>query len=271
MTTAPNPLLTEVPLSELSGELLRARVARAQVYLIAMAPVEGAAAVPAQLQREHIAYMRRLEAEGRLFGFGPVDVETGGPASDLAIVAAASRAEAATIAAAEPLHEAGLRRNTVRGHTMNEGVACYVARAMAKRAEALGDSFDANGATADGDTPPAGVQLYLVHLDPTDKPRPPEDQQTMNDHFVWLRDNEMSARLLTCGPAEAERPLAAGVWGGGLGIFATSREEAERIAALEPSGLAGYRKLSLQSWRLDYGLAAPIARSLTTLNRLPRA
>jgi hypothetical protein len=30
----------------------------------------------------------------------------------------------------------------------------------------------------------------------------------------------------------------------------------------------GYRAVSVQSWRLDYGLAAPIANALVTLNRL---
>ena len=91
----------------------------------------------------------------------------------------------------------------------------------------------------------------------------------MNAHFVWLRENEMAARLMSCGPVEPNRSLPSGVWGGGMGVVATSRQEAERIAADEPSGRAAYRILSVRSWRLQYGLAAPIAEALVTLNALP--
>jgi hypothetical protein len=91
----------------------------------------------------------------------------------------------------------------------------------------------------------------------------------MDAHFVWLRENEMSARLLGCGPLQSTKPLAQGVWGGGLGIVATSRAEADDIARREPSGVAGYRELSVIPWTLNYGLAAPIAGALATLNSLP--
>ena len=91
----------------------------------------------------------------------------------------------------------------------------------------------------------------------------------MDADFVWLRENEMSAKLLACGPLQSAKPLAPGVWGGGLGMLATSRAEADDIARCEPSGVAAYRKLSVIPWTLDYGLAAPIAASLVTLNGLP--
>ena len=76
----------------------------------------------------------------------------------------------------------------------------------------------------------------------------------------------MSAKLLSCGPVESSEPLAPGIWGGGLGILATSREEAERIAAAEPSGQAGYRRLSVRGCDLKFGLAKPIAQALQRLN-----
>ena len=79
----------------------------------------------------------------------------------------------------------------------------------------------------------------------------------------------MQAKLMSCGPVEALQPLSQGVWGGGLGVVATSREEAEAIAAAEPSGKEGYRHLSVRLWTLDFGLAAPIGRALATLNSLP--
>ena len=157
---------------------------------------------------------------------------------------------------------------------MNEGVACYVGRAMAHRTEASSPAL----LTAAGDASSladlrgraAGVQLQLIHLVPTQKPRPAEDIATGRDHFVWLRTHEMAARLMSCGPVEPASALAPGVWGGGMGVVAASPETAQAMAAAEPSGVMGYRTLSVEPWRMDYGLAAPIARALATLNSLPR-
>ena len=53
-----------------------------------------------------------------------------------------------------------------------------------------------------------------------------------------------------------------------MGVAAVSRETAQAMAAAEPSGLMGYRTLRVEPWRMDYGLAAPIARALTTLDGL---
>jgi len=74
--------------------------------------------------------------------------------------------------------------------------------------------------------------------------------------------------LLGCCPVPTAEPLPPGVWGGGLAVVATSRAAAERMASDEPSGQAGYRVLSVDAWRLDLGLAAPIASALKTLNLL---
>ena len=273
MTLTPNPVTTEVPCSQLPSEQLRARAAHARLYIIDMLPVAGAAAGAPQLLRDHYAYLFKLEAEGLLYGAGPVNFEPAGPSRDLAIVAAASPEEALRIAEGEPFHRAGRRLNSIRAHTMNEGVACYVGRAMSERAVARGDSFEPDAGTTNLSLEAltaraANVELFLIHLAPTDKPRPPEDTRTSNAHFVWLRENEMSARLMSCGPVPAAAPLPPGVWGGGLAVVATSRAEAERMASDEPSGQAGYRVLSVDAWRLDFGLAAPIAAALKTLNLL---
>jgi uncharacterized protein YciI len=271
MTTMP----AEVALTELSGDLLRARVARAQVYLIHLHQPSSSSGEPAQvLLRDHLAYLYKLEQEGRLYGYGPVERLDGDPARELAIVVAASAEEAQRIAGNEPLHRSGYRSNTVQGHTMNEGIACYVARALSKRAIARGESFDPDfsDVTLSYDellSRASNAPLYLVPLVPTDKPRSPADTATFDGHFVWLRENEMAARLMTCGPVQPPQPLAPGIWGGGLGIVATSRAEAERIAETEPSGRAGYRVLSVRGWIMQNGLAAPIAEALVALNALP--
>ena len=270
MTTMP----AEVALTDLTGDQLRVRVARAQVYLIHFNQPEGATgSAPQSVLRDHLAYLYKLEAGGLLYGYGPVEARPGDPARELAYVMAASRDGAGRIASEEPLHRAGFRNNVVQGHTMNEGVACYVGRAMSKRV--LGQAaFDPDIGTvnlsyAELAARARNAQLYLIALEPTDKVRSPEDTATFDAHFVWLRDNEMAARLMSCGPVEPARPLAQGVWGGGLGVVATSREEAEAIAAREPSGVAGYRVLSVRGWTMQYGLAAPIAEALQTLNALP--
>jgi len=271
---APRMLTRDTPLTELTGDQLRARVARAQMFLIDVAPTDNAPSVlPAALERDHLAYLYKLEVEGRLYGYGPIDAQPGRLAHHLAIVVAATLADAQAIAASEPLQRAGLATNTVRGHWINEGVACYVARAMSRRAAAIAP-FDPNissvgTSAADISGRAMGAAVQLVTLEPTDKPRPKEDEQTGYDHFVWLREHEMKAQMMSCGPLEPAAPLAPGIWGGGLGIFATTRAEAERIASIEPSGRAGYRRLTVQTWVVDYGVAAPIARALATLNTLP--
>ena len=271
MTTMP----AEVALAELSGDLLRARVARAQVYLIHLdEPEPSRGEPPAELVRDHLAYLYRLEAEGRLYGYGPLETIAGDTQRELAIVVAATPGDAERIATNEPLHRAGLRVNTVQGHTMNEGVACYVARALSKRAIARGEDFDPGAANpsmsyAELAGRATDTQLYLVPLVPTDKVRDPSDTATFDAHFVWLRENEMAARLMSCGPVQPPQALQPGIWGGGLGIVATSREEALRIAESEPSGRVGYRVLSVRGWTMQYGLASPIAQALVALNALP--
>ena len=271
MTTARELMYTDVSLTSLTNEQLRARVARAQLYLLEMVYMESHSPVAAL--RDHLAYFHKLEMEGRLYGFGVVEAASEGRTQELAIIAAASRDQAESIAAKEPLRISGFHTNTLRSHTMNEGVACYVGRALSRRIESLGESFDPSIAGIDLSYEAlaeraAGARLYVISLQPTDKPRPLEDTQTGYDHFIWLRGNEMQAKLMSCGPVESTEPLGAGAWGGGLGVVATSRVEAERIAQAEPSGLAGYRTLSLRSWTLDYGIAAPIGEALATLNSL---
>jgi uncharacterized protein YciI len=265
--------LAEVSLAEMSGEALRARIAQAQLYLIEMTATAPAEHIPRQVECDHLAYLHKLDREGRLYGSGPVGFSTAPPAHDLAIVAAATAAEAERISKNDPLVKAGFRQSNVRVHTMNEGVACYVGRAMSKRAEARGDSFDPDISVInlpydDLVRRAVGAELFLISLDSTDKPRPPEDASTGHGHFVWLRTNEMAAKLMSCGPVQLSTPPGAGIWGGGLAVVATRRAEAEQIAAVEPSGLAGYRKLTVQSWRMDYGLAAPLGKVLETLNAL---
>ena len=261
---------TEPALTDLSGEILRARVARAQVYLITASAPSGGRTSTREQEVEHARWLQALEAKGLLHGYGALEPIAGDEAREMGIIVASSREAAERIATNDPWHEGGVRSNSVRGHTMNEGVACYFARALSRRAIEKGDSSEAstgNGSTATEESDTA-AQLSLIHLDPTDKPRPAEDLATMDAHFVWLRENEMAAKLMTCGPVEPVYPLAQGIWGGGMGVVATSRAEAERIASVEPSGVAGYRRLWVRGWTMERGLALPIAQAMVKLNSL---
>jgi uncharacterized protein YciI len=263
---------TYPPVTELTDNELRARLARAFVYFIDMQPV--ASSISRDDLRDHLAFLYDLEQQGRLYGHGPIDFDSAGLPHDVAIVAAASPEDAAAIATWDPLNERGIRRNSVRRHTINEGVACYFARAVYRRAEATSKVYAPSwdrvtlsyNELADR---AAGAGLQFIFLDATDKPRPQEDTQTGHDHFIWLRTNEMDAKLMSCGPLESTKSLSPGVWGGGLAVVATSREEAEIIARSEPSGRAGYRALSVHSWTLNYGLAAPIGKALRAVQALP--
>jgi uncharacterized protein YciI len=274
---APRMLTNDVPLTELTGEQLRARVARAQVYLLQAQPVAGAPAPTPAQEHALLAHLYQLEQQGRLYGYGPLGHEGAGLAANvpaLGIIAASSLADAETTAAADPFAQARLRTVTVVPHTMNEGVACYVGRALSRRLEASGARFSPNPGLVNLSREAlaaraVGARLMLVDLAPTAKPRPKEDAQTGLDHFVWLRGNEMAARLMSCGPVEPPAPLAPGIWGGGLGVFAVSAEQAARIAADEPSGQMGYRTVSARPWTLEVGLAAPIAAALTAVSALP--
>ena len=266
----------ETPLNELSGDLLRARVARAQMYLIYMRPTDRWRELTADPGRavlhDHFRYLKKLVDEGRLFGSGPVDFEPGRPVEGLAIVAAASRDEAQRIAENEPFHKAGARLNTVRPHTMNEGVACYVARAMHRKALARDEGFEPSTDGVEGTIEEltarnASATLYLVQMEPTDMQRTPEETAAvLHQHFVWLRENEMSARLLSCGPTERLDGKPGGDSGLGI-VVAPSIEAARAIAAAEPNGVAGYRVLTTRRWLLNEGLAAPIGKALVALNK----
>jgi uncharacterized protein YciI len=271
MTSVPRHHIPENALTDLSESELRARVARAQTYALEMYPVDGAPIPTIEQARDHLAYLFKLEKVGRLYGSGKVGATQGSEGYELAIVVAASQAQAEEYAANEPLHKAGLVKIKITSHIINEGVACYFARELSSRAEQSSADFNpdisAVALTYDDLLGRAhGASLHLIRLRPGDKARPASDKQVGYDHFIWLRGNEMRAQLMSCGPFEI--PHAPGIWGGGLAVVATDRSHAEEMRDAEPSGQAGYRSLSVESWVMDYGLAAPVAKALENLSRL---
>ena len=82
-------------------------------------------ATSAQIARHtdaHVSWLLKLEAEGTVFLSGPLVSGPGtGPGSGVTVLRAATVADAATIAAADPFVRAGLRTFEVFGWRVNEG------------------------------------------------------------------------------------------------------------------------------------------------------
>lgn len=109
-------------------ESLRKGMLGKQFYLIFMRvvePMDDPRAAYFGVYREtldaHTKWPHNAEQSGVMFASGPLRDETEWDGSGMMIIRAKSRAEAEEIAAAEPFHQAGIRKNHVEGWTMNEG------------------------------------------------------------------------------------------------------------------------------------------------------
>ncbi|TVR09664.1 MAG: hypothetical protein EA385_06490 [Salinarimonadaceae bacterium] len=78
---------------------------------------------PADLLARHKAYVASLETDGSLFLAGPLSDEEGSVMSGAGLVVLAARdmAHARSLAAADPMHEAGFRRFVIQAWRLNEG------------------------------------------------------------------------------------------------------------------------------------------------------
>jgi len=88
---------------------------------------------------------------------------------------------------------------------------------------------------------------YLVLRRPV-KPRE-EWTVTLDQHFVWMKEQHQSGRILFSGPS-ADRKLGIYV------IRAGSREEAERIASGDPYTKAGLTAFDVIEWEVHQILGA---------------
>ena len=105
-------------------EELMSKLRGVQLYMVRMEPLEVPEDPIAFLMpflREHILWLRARERDGSLFLSGANRDEVGWDGSGVAILRAESRTEAERIAATEPFHREGLRKNTVHGWLLNEG------------------------------------------------------------------------------------------------------------------------------------------------------
>lgn len=96
-----------------------------------------------EMARQHLLYLWELERARKLFAAGPVEVANATDPVGMLVVVGRSRAEAETLAEQEPFHLSGWRRNTVRGWSINEGVAASTALLL--RQLAVGGEIDRAG------------------------------------------------------------------------------------------------------------------------------
>ncbi len=121
---------------------LQAQWARARLYVLTIRRTDAwdrEAPEFTEHLRQHLAFLYELQAEGVLFGAGPLE---GGDEHDpvgMIIVAAASQEAAVAIAEREPFHAAGWRVNTVRAWSLNEGVVAHTGKLMQEVAERRAD------------------------------------------------------------------------------------------------------------------------------------
>ncbi len=92
------------------------------LYVIFTTPVGSLDTLAAHLPA-HLAYQKDLEARGVTFAAGPFadDAEQAWSGEGMIIVRANSVADAQAIAAADPMHRAGVRSFRVRPWLLNEG------------------------------------------------------------------------------------------------------------------------------------------------------
>ena len=92
------------------------------VYVIVTRQVDPTTPIAREMMQAHLARQVELEKAGIMFAAGPMFADGAQtPEAGMIVVRAASFAEADAIAAADPLHKAGLRAYTLRRWRINEG------------------------------------------------------------------------------------------------------------------------------------------------------
>jgi uncharacterized protein YciI len=124
---AEGPTNTNLDFTTMPDEqLIKAAVRhRKQLYMVFMTPIEALGdpiAAFGEFLRPHIAFLHQLEQSGKIFASGALTDEDGEwRGSGLMILRATSHEDARDIVELEPLHQAGLRKHTVRGFSMEQG------------------------------------------------------------------------------------------------------------------------------------------------------
>jgi len=101
---------------------MRAEFIGKRLFLVFLLPTDKAGD-RSQARLEHFKFVKRLEAEGRLFAAGPyVDESTGKPTGEgLFIVRGASSDEVARLVSEDPFYKGGFRTFRIQPWQLNEG------------------------------------------------------------------------------------------------------------------------------------------------------
>jgi uncharacterized protein YciI len=116
----------EQPFDQLGVEVLMARMRPVQFYLLRMDMImlsENPLETLRPHLHEHTLWLAQLEDAGLLFLSGPNRDETGWDGSATTILSASSHDAAMAIGETDPLHRAGIRKNTVHGWSLTDPVA----------------------------------------------------------------------------------------------------------------------------------------------------
>ncbi|HTI85033.1 MAG TPA: YciI family protein [Alphaproteobacteria bacterium] len=101
---------------------IRAEFIGKRLFLVFLLPTDKAGE-RSQVRLEHFRFVKRLEAEGRLFAAGPyVDEASGKPTGEgLFIVRGVSSDEVARIVSEDPFYKGGFRTFRIQPWQLNEG------------------------------------------------------------------------------------------------------------------------------------------------------
>lgn len=114
----------------------------------------------------------------------------------------------------------------------------------------------------------ARLPFYAVFMQPTASYAPDSEpgQELMRAHLQWQLELEEQGRLLVAGPLNPGEPVRRDhpiINAGGMYVIAAAaRAEAERIAALEPFEVAGWRTHVVCPWLINEGVARHSAAAL---------
>jgi uncharacterized protein YciI len=114
----------------------------------------------------------------------------------------------------------------------------------------------------------ARLPFFAVFMQPTGSYAPDSEQgqELMRAHLQWQLELEEQGRLLVAGPLNYGEPVTRDhpiINAGGMYVIAaSSRTEAEQIAAREPFEVAGWRTHVVCTWLINEGVARDPAAAL---------
>ncbi len=107
---------------QLVGQCAELGLLAKKLYVVFTTPVNGLDPIMEMLD-EHLAYQKKIQDEGIMFGAGPFsdDTEQNWNGEGMIIIRAESMTAAKLIAESDPMHKTGARSYKIRPWLLNEG------------------------------------------------------------------------------------------------------------------------------------------------------